>query len=829
MRYVAAMLKSPVVALALACVSLPDAAAQVDAKQARAPVVVTPAHDPPDMPFRRAPMGLASRSIVVPLATNVHLAWDAKLLRTHTVWEGESLNLYGPPFNGTATRFICQPGGLDSWGGEQRLPWNVQRKLPLTSTVLLQEVDLKPPQARFLGVLLANGTPTFAYEIGEGTQSHVRVRETPRLEKIAARSVVVRRFEISPCDKALSLVVHSERGSSLELAAKQATFAIARPNDVLLASVTGAPRTQVVAVNIGNEFIQKLDVERDGKGPYSATLTNTVPGPFVRLYVFIKADRSSVSFDVTTTSCRDSVDAKMVANELARLHSNDSRAVPSDTSRPSAIVSHTLTVLADSAPSRPESGDDFFRVEHFPVPKDIKLMVGGMDFLPNGDLAVCTLAGEVWIVEGATNAPQRAVWRRFARGLNEPAGLKVVNGRIVVVQKCELTRLTDTDGNGEADLFECLNDDWGYNGNYHSFAFGPALDAAGNFYVMLTGHRTIYDLPRMGWALRLAPEGQGAKSKVENSKLAAAKPADLLTWPFERFKAEPFCSGLRCPNGFGTHQGDIFITDNQGHWVAANKLVHLQAGKFYGHPSATPAPREQFDGDMNATPPAVWFPYAWVRSASGIATIGDARFGPFRGQLLVGEFQNASVVRVALEKVGGEWQGAVFPFAKGFASGVNRLAFGPDGKLYVGGLRMGHWTSIAPQPHSLDRVSFTGKVPFEIRDVRARSDGFELTFTQPVNAASAGDVENWDALQYTYGYEGRHNAPEKDRDEKLPGSEVRVTNAAVSADKLRVSLTIEGCKPRHVVMVRATGVKNSEGRPLRNDTFHYTLNAIPRR
>jgi hypothetical protein len=170
----------------------------------------------------------------------------------------------------------------------------------------------------------------------------------------------------------------------------------------------------------------------------------------------------------------------------------------------------------------------------------------------------------------------------------------------------------------------------------------------------------------------------------------------------------------------------------------------------------------------------------------------------------------------------------VLPFVKGFASGVNRLAYGPDSRLYVGGLRFGHWTSIAPQPHSLDRVKFTGKVPFEFKAIAARTNGFEVAFTQPVDAALAGDAENWDAQQYTYAYDGKHNAPEKDRDEKIPGPPVRVLKAEVTPDKLTVRLTLEGQKPRHVVMLRALGLKNHRGDALRNDTLHYTLNQVPK-
>ncbi len=763
--------------LACLCLYAHSALPQTAPKSA---AVVVAAHDPADMPFRRAPIGLSSRSIVVSLATNLHLAWDAKLLRTHTVWEGEPLNLYGPPFNGTATKFVCDFTGVRLWG----------------------DAFAREPHGRFLALETTGGINSFRYELETRDASPLIVRETPRLERLANHSIVVRDFKLTGKEARATLSLHDEPGRLLKLEHWPNAVAIQRSNDVLVVAARGLPAQSLRAKEEAGPHRVVLQTERDGHGPYSAIVTNEFVGPVVVVWAEVGTARE---FEILTVVCRDASDAEFVLRELHNLK------VP-DRAKPEPQMPPAFAAPADFRDS--PAGDDFFRVEHFPIPKDIKLLVGGMDFLPNGDLAVCTYQGEVWIIERATSAPTQARWRRFARGLNEPGGLRVIGGKIYVTQKCELTRLTDTDGNGEADLFECISDGWGYTGNYHSFATGPALDAAGNFYVMITGHRTIYDVPFMGWCM-----------KVTRSTERGTRNDELLS---QRFATEGFCSGLRVPNGFGEFNGDIFMTDNQGHWIAANKLNHLQAGKYYGHPSASPAPREQFNGDANFAPPAVWFPYAWIRSASGIATIADERFGPFKGQMLVGEFQNASVFRVALEKVNGQWQGAVFPFVKGFASGVNRLAFGPDSKLYAGGLRMGHWTSIAPQPHSLDRVSFTGKMPFEIREVHARADGFELTFTQPVDAALAGDAENWDATQYTYAYDGKHNAPEKDRDEKILGPASRVTKAAVSADKLSVRLTVGGILLRNVVMVRALGVKNTEGKPLRNDTFHYTLNEVPK-
>ena len=141
-------------------------------------------------------------------------------------------------------------------------------------------------------------------------------------------------------------------------------------------------------------------------------------------------------------------------------------------------------------------------------------------------------------------------------------------------------------------------------------------------------------------------------------------------------------SGFREPNGIGNFgpNKDIFITDNQGHWTAACELNHLRPDKYFGRPSSTPDPKKLYLGRNNFTPPAVWFPYSLARSVSGFTEIKNNNFGPFKGQMLVGDFQNALVTRVSLEKVNGEYQGVVFPFLKGFSSGVNRLTFGANGR-----------------------------------------------------------------------------------------------------------------------------------------------------
>ncbi|MFA6543525.1 MAG: hypothetical protein WCS99_03815 [Limisphaerales bacterium] len=784
------------------------ASAQAPAKaspKTAAPATIPAAHDPADLPFRRAPMAQSSRSIVVPLATNLHLAFDTQLLRTHAVWQGESLNLFGSPYTGTSARFVCDFTGTRLWGSLARNAW----------TFDAIAADAAGPLTLFKGHSAIGGTSAFVYELHPPGDSPIGVIESPRLEHTGGNDVIVRRFEIAPLNRRVRLNAHDEPGDPVNILGVSGAQGIRTPAGVLVAVLRGLPGGNFLPLVSSTPVTEVLVGERDGKGPYSVLITNVVAGRKVSLRVAIPPAEKPQTFEIASAVCADLNAATALARQLA----GPLKPLPA----PQKATSVAPVFLPDPGFADKPAGDAFYTVEHFPVPKELKLTVAGMDFLPDGNLAIATYQGEVFIVEGVTGNLKAAKWRRFARGLNEPGGLRVVGGVIYVMQKCELTRLRDTDGDGVADVFECVSDAWGYTGNYHSFATGPLVDENGILGALITGHRTMHDVPRMGWCLKISPH--------QNNTGAI---------PFtDAWKTEPFCSGLRVPNGFGEFRGDLFMTDNQGHWIAANKLNHLQLTNFYGHPSSSPSSRrgeeadsalteKLFNGDPNFAPPAIWFPYSWVRSASGIATVGDFRFGPFGGQMLVGEFQNASVFRVVLEKVNDQWQGAVLPFVKGFASGVNRLAYGPDSRLYVGGLRYGHWTSIAPQPHSLDRVAFTGRVPFEIKSVSARTNGFELTFTQPVDAAIASDAENWDAQQYTYAYDGHHNVPEKDRDEKVAGPPVRVTKAAVATDRLTVRLTLEGMKPRHVVMLRALDLKNNRGDALRNDTLHYTLNQVPK-
>ncbi len=221
-------------------------------------------------------------------------------------------------------------------------------------------------------------------------------------------------------------------------------------------------------------------------------------------------------------------------------------------------------------------------------------------------------------------------------------------------------------------------------------------------------------------------------------------------------------------------------------------------------------------------PTSVFFPYQKMgQSASGVACdLTGGKFGPFREQLFVGELTHSTVMRVALEKVRGKYQGAVFPFRSGLASGTLPLLFSPGGKLVVGETNRG-WGSRGPKPFALERMDWTGKLPFEVLEMRAKSDGFELVFTEPVDAATAGDTAAYELETFTYIYQASYGSPEVD------ATKPKIIAASVSDDRKSVRLKIEGLQEGHVHHLKSTGVKNAGGQPLLHADAYYTLNYIP--
>ncbi len=472
-----------------------------------------------------------------------------------------------------------------------------------------------------------------------------------------------------------------------------------------------------------------------------------------------------------------------------------------------------LTLVAQSSPTG--SREKVWR----PGPDGVALEVSGLTSLPDGRLAVAIRKGDVYLLDNVyDDPPKNLTYHRFASALHEPLGLLYRDGTIIAAQRSELTQLRDVNGDDAADEYLCLGKGWGVSGNYHEYAYGPVLDPNGDLWVTLNigmGKEVTRQQRWRGWCVKINPEGE----------------------------LQPVCLGLRSPCGVGANlQGDMFATDQQGNWIATCSLVHLRRGAFFGNPEsmtpASPAPfplpnRNQVRSGLpwpealrqipHLQPPAVWFPYkkAGQSATDVLCDTTQGKFGPFAGQLFVGEFRLASLMRVFLEQVDGQYQGACFPFRDGFASAVLRMTWGQDGGMFVGLSNRG-WSSIGTASYGLQRLVWTGKTPFEVKEMRAKPDGFELLLTRPADSATASDISSYSLTSYTYLLQQAYGSPEIDQ-RTLP-----VRKATLSEDGMRIRLTVDGLREGYVHELHCLGLRDATGAALLHDAAYYTLNRIPR-
>ena len=486
-----------------------------------------------------------------------------------------------------------------------------------------------------------------------------------------------------------------------------------------------------------------------------------------------------------------------------------------------------VTIMSSKAPTGSRS--KFWK----PPPKGLVLEVSGIAPLDKRRLAVTIRKGEVWFLDGVYDLPPKNVtYKRFAEALHEPLGLLRQGKSFLTAQRTELTRMTDTDGDDVADEYICVSNGWGVTGNYHEYAYGPKLDRSGNLWMTLN--------------IGMGFQGKQPTLMVRNKTLGVAQ-ARWRGWGVKvtpQGKLVPVCAGMRSPSGLGANRaGDMFYTDQQGNWVGTNSLHHMRSGAFFHHPEALASmdlPGSPISGITSIPgglpfpeaarrlrqlkPPAVWFPYKKVGQSATDIVLDDSKgsFGPFDGQLFVGEFTLASINRVFLEKVGGEYQGACFPFREGLASAVIRLAQGHDGSLFAGLSNRG-WSSLGTASYGLQRLVWTGKTPFEMKEIRARHDGFELVMTLPVDIPSARILSAYAVNSYTYTYHSTYGSDE------IQKKDLAIRSIEVSEDGLRVRLKIDGLREMFVHELHAAGLRSRDGEPLLHPTGYYTLNHIPSR
>ena len=425
--------------------------------------------------------------------------------------------------------------------------------------------------------------------------------------------------------------------------------------------------------------------------------------------------------------------------------------------------------------------------------------VGGMDFFSDGRMAVSTWDsdGGVYVVDGVQSGdPSKMTATKIASGLAEPLGLKIVDDEIYIMQKQELTKLVDNDKDGQIDEYQTVCNAWDVTANFHEFGFGLEYKD-GHFYAALaTGI-----LPGGASALN-QPKHRGSAVKI--SKATGA--------------IEFVANGLRTPNGVGLGvDNEIFIADNQGDWLPSSKIVHVTKGDWFGSRSV------DFEGTANLTEklPVVWLPQDEIgNSPTTPSYIND---GPYKGQMIHGELTHGGIKRDFVEKVNGQYQGCVFRFIQGLEAGVNRLVWGPDGALYIGGVgSTGNWRQNDKLFYGLQRLKYNGKSTFEMLAVRAKSNGVEIEFTESLQEGQGWDKADYDIQQWRYEPTAAYGGP------KLDLKNLNVLSVNVSDDRKKVFLELAGMKENHMIYVHILNpYVSAEGHGLWTSEAWYTMNQIP--
>ncbi len=434
-----------------------------------------------------------------------------------------------------------------------------------------------------------------------------------------------------------------------------------------------------------------------------------------------------------------------------------------------------------------------------------------LDFLSDGRMVVTTYGGDVWIVSGIDDALMNLEWKRFAAGLYEPFGVKVVDDMIYVTCKDRIVRLHDQDKNGEADFYESFSADTDVSFFFHAFNFDLQTDSKGNFYYAKGGHDADFALP--GAVIQISPDGK---------------------------RRSIYSTGFRVPNGMGSMPGDrMTSSDNQGQWMPASKVSLLREGGFYGWvPTYNGKEKWSADGGKIDTTkvippttfnqPMVWMPQEFDNSSGGQIWVNDPRWGPLSGRLLHLSFGKGWMSYLMIQEVDGVSQAAIIKLPFDFRTGIMRGSVNPkDGQVYATGLQ--GWNGegrIGLLDQGIQRLRYTGKPIQMVSDCRIESDGLHIDLNFAVDPRSASDPSSYVAEQWNYrwqaSYGSEHYSPTTG---KIGADKLDITSVCVSENRRSIKLIASNLQPvnqLHLILK----IRGDDG-SLFEEEVYWTIHRIP--
>ena len=714
-----------------------------------------------------APNALATKAVVVRLggsAGGTAVAFDTDLLRYAAGWTGGFLNLEQTHLTSQKGAAPPTPAGDLAFAAPRLAGWSADG--PLKDPRPKPFGPLPKSAGHYKGLYRHGERVVFKYSVG-GTE----VLDMPGAAEVGGRVAFTRTLHVARADRPLRVLACGFPGSAPQVRTDGA---------VLTAKPSGAKGRALTATVISDPPTDT------GWDPDAADGAVLVLPPHqqprrVKVILYFGTNSADVGLpDALKTA------AAGPPEDLAALTRGGPPLWPQEMSTRGRVAADDRAYVVDSLA--------------LPADNPWKAWVRptGFDFFPDGRIALCTWNGDVWVVSGVDDTLQNLKWRRYAAGLYEPLGLKIVNDVVYTTGRDQITKLHDLNDDGEADFYENFNNDAAVTSNYHGFAFDLHTDAAGNFYYLKAGHRADPKLPHHGVLLRVSPDGSALG---------------------------PVAAGFRAANGMcvGGPGGLITAADNQGNWTPTSRINVVRPGGFYGympHVTAAGGPkRDDYD------PPLCWIPID-LDNSSGSQVWAGERWGPLSGRLLHTSYGKASLMLVTTQQSGDVWQGGVIPLPLRFDSGVMRGRVSPkDGQLYLCGLR--GWQTAGAQDGALARVRYTGKPLYLPLDARVVKGGIELTFSQKLDRETAEDFESYGIEQWNYRWGAAYGSKDwRASDPEQQGrDEVEVAAVKLLPDGKTVRLEVPDLKPVMQMVIRVN-VDAEDGMTI-SDAVYLTVNRVP--
>ncbi|MDD7983781.1 c-type cytochrome [Lentisphaera marina] len=392
------------------------------------------------------------------------------------------------------------------------------------------------------------------------------------------------------------------------------------------------------------------------------------------------------------------------------------------------------------------------------------IRLASLDFFTDGRAAAVTFDGDVWIIDGLKGDMEKITWKRFASGLYAPLSLKVSKDQIYILGRDQITRLHDSDANGEADFYENFSNIFNHSLNTRNFAMDMLFDPEGNLYIARGGipnkksgslHKSFQDLEHVGTILKISPDGK---------------------------KVKVFADGLREPFlAYNPLSKQLYANDQQGHFVPSSPFIKIQECDFCGFQPANHKKK------LDLRPPFVWLPHKVEPSCAGMNFVDSSTMGPLN-QRMISHSYSKSQSFLLYEGTG---FGAAtplpyqmdFPLLKGVLNPI-------DGSLFLSGFKI--YSNNLPQNTGLARVRHTHQAVNFPLEVKVFKEAVELSFDEVLDSNSAEELKSFTIKRWKYKRSPRYGSGHFQLDGN-PGEEnLLASRAILSKNKKSITLIIPG-------------------------------------